>query len=183
VETTYINFFGEPSAGKSTISAGIFYLMKRKRISCELTTEYAKDLIYDGQDSGKMDQIEVFTEQRKRLARLNGKVEYVITDSPLALSAYYAHYSASHGDKTSEALCTVIIRESQKFNNLNFFVNRTHEYEIAGRTQSEEEAIIMKEDLRAFLKNQGISYKDIHSGDELPNWMMHGLFTTKELMK
>lgn len=183
IETTFINLLGEPSAGKSTLAAGLFYLMKKKRMNVEIVTEYAKDLIYDGHASGNMDQIEVFSEQRKRIMRLNGKVEYVITDSPLALSAYYAHYSASLSNSVPSDLCSVIIHESRKVKNLNFFINRTHEYEQDGRTQTEEESKALKIELRDFLKRFGVNYVDIHSGDELPNWMMHGLFTTKELSR
>lgn len=46
--TIFINFLGEPSAGKSTIAAGLYFLMKKRRYSVEIVTEYAKDLIYDG---------------------------------------------------------------------------------------------------------------------------------------
>lgn len=180
--TTFINLLGEPSAGKSTLAAGLFYLMKKSRMNVEIVTEYAKDLIYDGHSSGSMDQIAVFSEQRKRLFRMDGKVEYVITDSPLALSAYYAHYSATVGNSVATNLCSVIIHESSKMKNLNFFVNRTHEYEQDGRSQTEAEAANLKEDLRGFLAKNFIDFKDIYSGDQLPNWMMHGLFTTKELI-
>lgn len=112
---------------------------------------------------------------------MDNKVDYVITDSPLSLSAYYAHYSSKQGNETTGSLCSVIIHESNKMNNLNFFVNRTHEYEVEGRSQSEEESLKLKQDLRDFLNDNDVKFLDVYSGDDLPNWMMHGLFTTKEL--
>ena len=40
--TKVISFFGSPGTGKSTTSAGLFYEMKNRDISCELVNEYAK---------------------------------------------------------------------------------------------------------------------------------------------
>jgi GTPase Era involved in 16S rRNA processing len=172
--TTVINLLGEPCAGKSTLAAGLFYLMKKKYMSVELVTEYAKDLVYDGHTSGSMSQLTIFAEQYRRVFRLVDKVDYIITDSPLSLSAFYA--------RDNKPLSEYILSEADTFNNLNFFVNRSHAYDPNGRYQTEEQAAEMKVELRKFISGNMLDFKDVHAGDELPNWMMHGLFTTKELL-
>ena len=174
IKTKIIDLYGEPCAGKSTLAAGLFYRMKRQYMSVELVTEYAKDLIYEGHESGSMDQIEVFAEQHRRVARLIGKVDYVITDSPLRLSAYYA------GETNFRK---VILDKAAGFDTLNFYVNRNHPYDQNGRTQDETGAAKVKLELREFLKENNIWYKDVTAGDELPGWMYHGLFVDGDLLK
>lgn len=178
IKTIHINLLGEPGAGKSTLAAGLYYYMKKKFFSVELVTEYAKDLTYEGVTSSNMDQIDVFNEQKNRIKRLEGKVDYIITDSPLSLSAFYASQNPK-----SKLLTPVILDVAREFSNLNFFVNRNHPYDVNGRSQTEEEALLMKGSLRDFLDKNGISFTDIRASDELPTWMFHGLFVTKELMK
>lgn len=44
--STVINFWGAPGSGKSTAAAELFVQMKKDGANIELTTEYAKDLVY-----------------------------------------------------------------------------------------------------------------------------------------
>jgi len=169
--TTIINLLGEPSSGKSTLAAGLFSLMKKQYMSVELVTEYAKDLIYEGNVSKDLDQFYVFAEQHRRVSRLIGKVEYVITDSPLYLVAYYSSLG-----RYKDTLSQLVLSVAKEFNNVNFFVNRNHRYDVSGRSQTEEEAIAVKLGLREFLQKGGVSYKDVLAGEELPAWMFHELF-------
>ena len=81
-----INFFGGPCSGKSTAAAGLFYLMKKQKYNVELVTEFAKDLVYEDHTMALSEQNYVFANQEYRLARLEGKIDYAISDSPLILS-------------------------------------------------------------------------------------------------
>ena len=83
-----INLIGEPSAGKSTIAAELFAKMKKAGYNVELVTEYAKDMVWENRNEMFSHQDYIFAKQNRRLARLNGKVDYVITDAPLILSLY-----------------------------------------------------------------------------------------------
>ena len=74
-----INFFGEPGSGKSTASAGLFYLLKQRKYNVELVTEFAKDLVYDEHTKALSCQNFVFANQEYRLSRLKNKVDIVIT--------------------------------------------------------------------------------------------------------
>lgn len=142
-----INLFGAPCAGKSVLATDLYSLMKKQYMSVELVTEYAKDLHYEGHTSESLDPITVFAEQYRRVNRLEGKVEYIITDSPLLLSAYYAtliNYPREFTD-----LVKVI---SGKFHNENFYVTRKdHRYDPNGRSQDEAGANKIHEDLTKFL--------------------------------
>ena len=88
--TTYINLFGGPGSGKSTLAAGIFSEMKRQGKSVELVTEFAKDLVWENRQDTLAVQPYVSMKQFRNLFRLKGKVDYVVTDSPLLKDSVYA---------------------------------------------------------------------------------------------
>ena len=58
-----INIFGAPNAGKSTVAAGLFYIMKINGYNVELVNESAKDLVWNGQTEHLSEQLIVFTKQ------------------------------------------------------------------------------------------------------------------------
>ena len=84
-----INLWGEPGAGKSTVAAGLFNLMKLMGEKVELVTEYAKDLTYEKNHGSLQNQLLILATQDNRLRRLEGQVEWAITDSPLPLGILY----------------------------------------------------------------------------------------------
>ena len=89
--TKVINFYGGPSAGKSTMAAQLFGIMKSKRLNVEMVPEFAKDLTW--KKSGCLDdQVYVFANQNHALYTLLGQVDYIITDSPLILGLHYAKH-------------------------------------------------------------------------------------------
>ena len=136
-----INFFGQPSAGKSTTAAGLFHLMKLAGIKCELVGEYAKDMCWRGMPMKAFeDQLYILAKQHSRIDRLKGSVDYVITDSPILNSKVYApkDYFPSFSWLVDE------IHDS--YENINIFVERVKKYDPVGRNQSEEgsDAIALK---------------------------------------
>lgn len=134
METIVINLFGGPGVGKSTIAALLFGELKKRKINCELVLEYAKDKVWEENNKTLDDQIYVFGKQYHKIWRLLGKVDIIITDSPLLLSAIY--------DKTdNEILQKLVIQEFKKLNNYNFYIYRTTQYESNGRLQTEKEAL------------------------------------------
>jgi hypothetical protein len=151
-----LNLFSGPGAGKSTTSAGIFYLMKsRYGINCEYVSEYAKILAWENQKEKLSDQLYITAKQNRGLERLVGKVEYAITDSPLLLGIHYAtNYKLESFEK-------LVVELFNSYDNINFFINRKKKYNPAGRFQTEEQAIEIDGKIKALLNRLNIPFIEI----------------------
>ncbi|MCL2621956.1 MAG: ATP-binding protein, partial [Firmicutes bacterium] len=88
-DTLVVNLYGGPGAGKSTNAAALFVELKNRGINCELVREYAKDLVWEERSVEFYDQFTVLGKQVKRVNALIGKVDIIITDSPIILSCHY----------------------------------------------------------------------------------------------
>lgn len=84
-----INMFAGPGYGKSAAASGLHYEMKCRHHRVELVTERAREVVLDGSMKTLRCQPLLFGEQLYRLERLQGEVDWVITDSPILLSAVY----------------------------------------------------------------------------------------------
>ncbi len=129
-----VNLFAGPGAGKSTTAAGLFHLMKLDGMSVELVTEYAKEMTWEKRHNILTDQLYILAKQHRRVSRLRDEVEYVVTDSPFLVGILYRneHYS--------ETLDRLIVELWNKYENVNFFLERVKAYVPVGRNQSEDEA-------------------------------------------
>lgn len=134
MNTTIINLMAGPGSGKSTTAAGLFHLMKVAGMEVELATEYAKDLVWAERQADFKHQFYVTAKQIYRIERLIGKVNYVVTDSPVLLGCIYApkNYYLNYKPLLWE------IHNSH--NSLNFFIKRQKKYNPNGRNQTEDES-------------------------------------------
>lgn len=151
--TKVINLFAGPGAGKSTTAADIFAKLKQNGYSAELVREFAKDVVWEGRHHLLDDQLFIFAEQRKRVLDLVGKVDYIVTDSPLLLSLVYC--------PEDELLSQLVLREHFALDNANFFLRRVKRYVEAGRIQSEDEARQLDTDIFDMLAFNGIFAQSI----------------------
>lgn len=142
--TKVINFFGGPSVGKTTIASELFGKMKSKNMSVEYVPEFAKELTWNKSESLK-DQLYVFGTQHQKIYGLLGKVDYIITDSPILLSIPYLKYSdrgekyKNSADETWKEMFEDLIYEIfNKFDNINFYVERDKNktFEKIGRNET-----------------------------------------------
>jgi len=141
-----INLYGGPGTGKSTTAAGLFHAMKLHGINCELVGEYAKDMVWREMSNSEFnDQLYITAKQNKRINTLEGKVDYVITDSPLLLGLIYEPegYLESYRPMVEELY--------DRYNNFNIFLGRVKAYQEVGRNQSEEEALKIDYRIRELL--------------------------------
>ena len=129
-----INLFGGPGAGKSTTAAGLFHLMKLAGLSVELVTEYAKEMTWEKRQNILSDQLYILAKQYRRVRRLQGEVEFVVTDSPFLLCILYRR------DDYSETLDRLVLELWSRYENLNFYLERVKTYVAVGRSQAEDEA-------------------------------------------
>ena len=155
-----INLWGSPGSGKSTTAAGLFSLMKLKKKKVELVTEFAKDLTYEENFITLSNQLAVTGQQDHRLRRLEGHVDYVITDSPLPLGIMYAD-----GVWKSDWFINCVLGAYNSYENLNFFIRRVKPYTNIGRTQTEVESNQISINLLDFLKQQNLHFVEVN-GDE-----------------
>lgn len=184
-ELKVINLFGCPGSGKSTTAAGLFYFMKLKGYKVELVTEFPKDLVYDGTLEVMLDRQEViFAEQNQRLHRLRGKVEYVITDSPILLSTVYPKINQEQfGVGEWDALPAFIEFVKAVHNtycNLNYYLHRSTVYQTYGRLQDEEQAAQIDIAIRNALACHPHKSFDV-DGDLVDNILNH--VTTHEMYR
>lgn len=157
--TKVINLFGGAGVGKSTLSSEIFAKLKKKGASVELVTEYAKDLVYDNNNAILDDQFVIFAEQNHRLIRLENKVDYIVTDSPLLLSFIY--------DKTDNFTFRRLVTNTfNEYLNINYLLRRTVDYTPNGRLQTEVEVMEFDQIIHGALDMYDIPYKEI-TVDEL----------------
>ena len=87
--TVCINLTGSPGSGKSTLAAYIFARLKMLDVNCELVTEFAKDKVWENNDTALANQVYIFAKQYYRLSRCADKVDVIVTDSPLVLTPLY----------------------------------------------------------------------------------------------
>jgi len=154
--TTYINLFAGPGAGKSTLAAEIFAHFKKQGKSVELVTEFAKDLVWENRQSTLEIQPYVSMKQFRNLARLKGKVDYVVTDSPIIKDSVYARRYAAELPQSFHEL--LFFLHHNLGDSINILLTREHAYNSEGRYQDEQEAIDIDKELRFMLELHDIDY-------------------------
>ncbi|MDD4188278.1 MAG: hypothetical protein PHX04_05955 [Bacilli bacterium] len=159
--TIVVNFFAGAGTGKTTLATDIFSRLKKLNVETELALEFAKDLVWEENFNTLKNQMYVFGHQLHRIERLIGKVDVVITDSPLLLSIIYRpEYLSNVFDK-------LVLEVFNSYNNLNYFIERTHNYNPNGRVEKTlEEASIKDNQIRQLLINNNITYKSIVGNEE-----------------
>ena len=159
-DTLTVNLFGGPSVGKSTTAASVFSLLKLHDVDCELVTEFAKDLVWEERYKTFGDQHYIFGKQHHRMWRLKGKVDVMITDSPLLLSIVYR--PDSFGIKFIDNVIDTI----KSFNNVNIILNRTKKYNSNGRNGTEDQAKEVDKAVRQCLEQHNMFWEEIDGNFE-----------------
>lgn len=151
MNTLVVNCYAGPGAGKTTCAWEVASQLKKMGINTEYVSEYAKELVWEKRFDMLEDQELIFEEQSKRLDRLRGKVEVVVTDSPILLSHVY-------GRDNSKEFTDRIDEEYNSFYNFNLFVEREGKFETAGRIQNLEESKELDEKIKKLLLEKNIYF-------------------------
>ena len=149
-----VNAYAGPGSGKSTLAAGVFFELKSAGVNCELVREYAKRKVWEGNTTVFKNQAYIFGKQSYEIMYTAEGVDVIITDSPILLSALY-NKSEVLGEEFNE----LVLKLSDSYDNMNYFINRTKEYSPAGRHQDEEGARQVDKDTIALLTAYGVEYK------------------------
>lgn len=149
--TKVVGLYAGAGAGKSTVAAELFAMLKYDGVSCELVTEFAKDLVWDKSFKTMDDQIWLFANQHRRITRLLGQVDVVITDSPFVMGLAYCK-------EKDLAFEEFVLSEHRKLNTYNFFLERNAEYVKGGRVENKEKAERLDRAIRILLGSKGISH-------------------------
>lgn len=169
-----INLLGSSGAGKSTTALGLAYELKKRGVKVEYVNEHAKDLVFAGCSHLLTNQIQVFAEQyTKMLVRMDKGLDFLVTDSPLILAAFYGEKYKS----SSKELDELIFSEFNKFDNINFFLNRTVTFDPVGRVQNEEESDADSKLLKGFLIRNNVLAEEHNSNDALAGHLAYKILT------
>jgi glycerophosphoryl diester phosphodiesterase len=134
-QSLVVNFFCGPGGAKSKLASGLIYRLKDMGINCDLITEYAKDLSWEGNIQGLSYQPHVFGNQSYWQEQRRGKCDVIVTDSPLLLSLIY------NDEKTTVIFKTFVLETFLSWKNINFYIERGDaEFEEAGRVHGKEQS-------------------------------------------
>ena len=159
MNTMVVNCYAGPGAGKTTCAWEVASQLKKKGINTEYVSEYAKELVWEEKYDVLENQEHLFAEQAKRLERLRGKVEVIVTDSPILMSHIY-------GRNNSTDFTMRIDDEYKKYYNFNLFIKRGDTFQQAGRIQNLEESKALDRKIMNMLKEKNI-YFGVYSHENI----------------
>ena len=137
--TIVVNAFAGAGAGKTTCAWEISAELKKQGLCVEYVSEYAKELVWDEKyellDGSEKNQRMLLNEQEKRIKRLIGKVDVVVTDSPILLSLLYCKAPTKEFHKE-------VLDCFNQYQNFNFFIecDLSKEFEKTGRIHGLKES-------------------------------------------
>ena len=160
-----INFFGGPSTGKSTTSAGVFHEMKADGYKVEYVTEYAQDLVYSKDYFKLKDQLMILANQSHPWFKLEEQVDYTINDGPFLLGLVYLQ---ENPHMPAEEFKAFLLAMWKSYNHINVFLERNtevHAFQQYGRDRTLEESIQKDNEIKAVLDDNDIPYVSMKIGE------------------
>lgn len=151
--TMVVNLYGGPGAGKTTAAWELAAELKKQGVVTEYVPEYAKELVWDGRldllDGSAEHQRAILKEQHRRIERLVGKVEVIVTDSPVLLSVFYRK-------NRDPALEQEALEAHKSMRSHNIFVMREGRFEQEGRIHNEEQSEALDRWMWDYLRRKDI---------------------------
>jgi hypothetical protein len=146
-----ISIFGAPGAGKTVLAHELFTHYKKEGRACEVLNELAREWAYVDRPIQSMDQLYLFATQMHREDTLltRDKCEFVITDSPVMLNAFYGTLVSPDLDGAYREFGRNFDR---KFPSGNIFcpIDESFAFHLEGRFHSRKEALELEGKILAF---------------------------------
>jgi len=159
--TTVINLFGGPNSGKSTCASGLFYFLKLKHFHCEIVREYVKSWAWEGRKPNKYDQPYIFGKQLKYESSLYDKVDFIITDSPLMLSAFYEDLYEQQSIIKDAAFRFMNKAQENNVVYRNFWLSTVDNIDTRGRFGEEKSFVEQGHKMRDWLEKNHIKFEEV----------------------
>jgi hypothetical protein len=146
-----------------------YYLLKKANKSVELVQEYVKEWAWEDRHIKPFDQIYFFGKQVRKESMLFGKVDYIITDSPVLLGLCYVRKCCdpeiAYGlAETAKAFYAVSPRHNVQ--HIHVLLNRSGSFSKNGRFHSLEESKQIDVDIEDLLNEFGFKYIETSHNEE-----------------
>ena len=171
----------------SSGAAYIFSKLKMAGIDAEYVTEFAKDKVWENNIEAFKCQFYITGKQSFRISRCFGKVDVIITDSPIVLGKIYADLIGR------PQLGLACLEEADQYpagSTLEIFLRRVKPYNTNGRNQTEEEAKKIDETVKALLRERSetkhydvMEYNGDQEGYDRIYLFIKDLLETRELVR
>jgi ABC-type amino acid transport substrate-binding protein len=167
--TTIINLYGGSGVGKSTVAALLFARMKIDGLHVELVREYVKLWAWGGRKVRREDQIYLLGKQSAYESVLYGKVDYIVTDSPVLLAGMYAEWHNGEDGRYVTSAANSFIEQAQRKSDVkicNYLLQRVGAFDPRGRWETAEEAERFDKFLEDGLTTNNHSYTVVSGSEE-----------------
>lgn len=159
MNTYVIDLYAGPGAGKSTLAAETFAVLNKQGARVELVREYVKWWAWRQHKIERWDGPYFAAKQLRMESSLYGKVDVIITDSPILMTAIYEELYQPDSTLLLN-FCTEIYRQQKKENvfHIPCLVTREKPYVAQGRYETAEQAKGIDVLCHQFLSSQGTYY-------------------------
>lgn len=170
--TLHVNFWGNPGVGKSGLAGELYGRLSGKGYLAELVKEYAKELQYRGElvrkdrrtgEDVETEQMIISTEQFRREAEYEDRVQVIVTDSPVLQGVVFApaHYRAE--------LTSILRQLTAGWRSLDILLVRDVrlDYQSRGRIQNPEESIALRPEIESVLRTERPDFVTLHADEAL----------------
>jgi len=147
-----INLYGCPNSGKTTLAVELFSHLKKNNKNCEYVSELAREWAYVDRSIQSMDQIYLFATQMHREDSLlcRKKVDFLITDSPVWLNAFYG---IRKNNRLYKGLASLTREYDSKYKSVNIFCkfNENFAFNSSGRHHNLQELVKLDQEIYEFV--------------------------------
>lgn len=166
MKTYVVNLLGGSGLGKSTTAALVFGELKNRGQVTELVREFVKEWAWSGKKVGPFGQSIIYGQQLERESSMYGKVEFVVTDSPLLLCPVYQKHYNGHESIKHCVFKDLELAKGEGVVHMNFLLKRQKPFDPRGRFEDEKTARLIDRKVEAFLTYHGIDYISVDCEDQ-----------------